>query len=112
MMTQTELRELVNRLTDQEFEALIRTYAGRQLRRLLETPSASKYYCSIGFWWMNVEQSRGHWIVKGIIGANTKELKGEVLTMTVDQLLEMINMDEKNKLNVLTDEMALYMRRD
>lgn len=98
-MNETELRSLIDTLTDQEFELLIRRYTGKHLFRLLDTEGSNKYYCQIYMWVTDVDDVT--WTVKGIGSLNQHEIKGEVLSLCVDDMIDLAYKQKRNKFNLL-----------
>lgn len=99
-MNETELRSIIDTLTDQEFELLIRRYTGKHLFRLLDVEGANKYYCSIYMWVSDCDAI--NWTVKGINSDNQHEIKGEVLSLCVDDMIDLAYKQKRNKFNLLS----------
>lgn len=86
-------------MTDQEVEVLLRLYASNQLERLLGQQDASAYYCRLSF--AVTPMDKGEWAVTGYNSKEQTTLTGEVLSITVTNVIRIHDIQRDNILRLL-----------
>lgn len=101
-MNTTEIQTLLSTMSDQEVEVLLRLYTSTQLERLLGQQDASSYYCRLSF--AVTPMDKGEWAVTGYNSKENTTLVGEVLSITVTNLVRIHDIQRDNKLLLLEDK--------